>query len=159
MTSMFLRLDLSLSFMNARQEKLCLTPLHCFGRVWMCFSLSSCRTFALHTCCLVCDRVQVKSIRSQLSKQSVEPDQVSLFPPDRGLFALYWALSVARKPKASGAINTGPFMPHYGTQRCLSDPDQSLKFFIDLDQASGAVWDPARLHTGLLALDLQHEYD
>lgn len=97
----------------------------------MCFSLSLCRTFALHTCRLVCDRVQVKSIRRELSKQSIELDQVlrevSQFPSDRGLFALYWAPAVARKPEPSGGVNTGPFMPRYGTRRCLSDPDQRSK--------------------------------
>lgn len=128
MTSPIFRLDLRLSFINSRTTE---ALFNAAASLCMCFSLSLCRTFALHTCRLVCDRVQVKSIRCELSKQSIELDQVlreaSQFPSDRGLFALYWAPAVARKPKPSGGVNTGPFMPRYGTRRCLSDPDQRPK--------------------------------
>lgn len=68
---------------------------------------------------------ELNFLNNQFSIKGLQ--EASQFPPDRGLFAHYWASAVARKPKPGEAVNTGPFMPHYGRQRCLSDPDQRSK--------------------------------
>ncbi len=86
----------------------------------------------LHTLVVLCAMLcswslsQVNFLNSQLSWIKVLRE-ASQIPPDRGLFAHYWAPAVARKPKPSRGVNTGPFMPHYDTQRCLCDPDQRSK--------------------------------